>query len=202
MIWEAIKRLVEHEGHVVEATVWAFGVIIVSIVVDFFAPARCRTPRKRHQSHALEADALHFSSDLWSSLAVLIGLVCVYFGLTWADWPPRWWWRCCLLRRLAARQAAPSRRSIDVAPPGAADKITAIAAKVSGVVAVENVRARSVGEKTFIDLAVAVSRTLPLDRVSALKDQIAADISGQFPAPRRQSSRIRSLSTMRACLIA
>src|ERR1043166_9943116 len=36
VIWEAIKRLTQHEGHVVEATIWAFGVILVSIVVDFF----------------------------------------------------------------------------------------------------------------------------------------------------------------------
>jgi divalent metal cation (Fe/Co/Zn/Cd) transporter len=64
----------------------------------------------------------------------------------------------------------------DVAPPGAAEKITTIAARVPGVVRVEQVRARAVGEKTFIDLRLAVSRTLPLDRVSALKDAVAAKI--------------------------
>ena len=50
VIWAAIKRLIDHEGHVVEATVWAFGVIIVSMVVDFFRPGRCRTPRKKHRA--------------------------------------------------------------------------------------------------------------------------------------------------------
>src|SRR5512139_176846 len=46
VIWEAVKRLVEYEAHVVEATVWAFGVIVVSIVVDFF--------RARALSHTAE----------------------------------------------------------------------------------------------------------------------------------------------------
>ena len=85
VIWEATKRLVEHEGHVVEATVWAFGVIIVSMVVDFFRARALSQTAEKTSSHALEADALHFSSDLWSSLAVLIGLVGVHFGLPWAD---------------------------------------------------------------------------------------------------------------------
>jgi divalent metal cation (Fe/Co/Zn/Cd) transporter len=70
---------------------------------------------------------------------------------------------------------------IDVAPPGAAEKINAIAARVPGVVRVEQVRARAVGEKTFIDLTVGVSRTLPLDRVSAIKDAIASALREQMP---------------------
>src|SRR5947209_5468911 len=85
VIWEAIKRLIEHDGHGVEATVWAFGVIIVSIVVDFFRARALSHTAEKTLSHALEADALHFSSDLWSSLAILVGLAGVYYGLTWAD---------------------------------------------------------------------------------------------------------------------
>src|SRR5258706_11223366 len=35
VIWEAVKRLLGADSHAVEATVWAFAVIIVSIVIDF-----------------------------------------------------------------------------------------------------------------------------------------------------------------------
>jgi cation diffusion facilitator family transporter len=181
VIWEAIKRLIAHDAHTVEATVWAFGVIIVSIVVDFFRARALSHAAEKTSSHALEADALHFSSDLWSSLAVLVGLAGVYYGLTWAD-------------SVAALVVAAlvcvagwrlGKRTIDtltdVAPPGAAEKITAAAQRVPGVVRVEQVRARAVGGQTFIDLGVAVSRTLPLDRVSALKDEVAAAIRKQMP---------------------
>ena len=74
VIWEAIKRLTEHEEHMVIANAWAFGVIAVSIAVDFFRSRALAHTAKETQSQALEADALHFSSDLWASLAVLIGL--------------------------------------------------------------------------------------------------------------------------------
>jgi divalent metal cation (Fe/Co/Zn/Cd) transporter len=70
---------------------------------------------------------------------------------------------------------------IDAAPAGAAELITATAAKVPGVVRVDQVRARAVGETTFIDLAVALSRTLPLDRVDAIKDAVAAALRGKMP---------------------
>ena len=181
VIWEAVKRLVEHEEHMVIANAWAFGVIAVSIAVDFFRSRALSRAAKQTQSQALEADALHFSSDLWASLAVLIGLGGVRFGLWWADSTAAL--AVAILICIAGWRLG--RRTIDTltdtAPAGAAAQITALAAKVPGVVRVEQVRARAVGEKIFVDLAVAVSRTLPLDRVSALKDAIAAAIGKQMP---------------------
>jgi cation diffusion facilitator family transporter len=181
VIWEAVNRLMDHDGHVVEATVWAFGVMVLSIVVDFFRARALSRTAKETQSHALEADALHFSSDLWSSIAVIVGLAGVHFGLPWADSAAAL--AVAVLVCVAGWRLG--RRTIDmlidVAPPGAANTITAIAAKIPGVVKVERVRARAVGETTFIELAVAVSRTLPLDRVNAIKADIGRAIRAGMP---------------------
>jgi cation diffusion facilitator family transporter len=181
VVWEAIKRLIEHEPHIVVATNWAFIVMAASVVIDFFrARALTRVARATH-SQALEADALHFSSDLWSSLAVIGGLIGVSFGFWWADSV------AALLVALLVCVAGwrLGRRTVetltDTAPAGAVANITDIVEKVAGVVAVEDVRARSVGDKTFIDLTVAVSRTLPLDRVSAIKGEVASALSREIP---------------------
>src|SRR6185369_5688084 len=56
-----------------------------------------------------------------------------------------------------------------------------IAARVRGVVAVDGVRVRPVGDKLFVEIVVAVSRTLPLDRVEALKAQVAEAIRAALP---------------------
>src|SRR5512141_634427 len=85
VIWEAVKRLIEHEPHIVVATNWAFIVMATSVVIDFFRARALTRVAKATQSQALEADALHFSSDLWSSLAVIGGLIGVSFGIWWAD---------------------------------------------------------------------------------------------------------------------
>ena len=181
VIWQAVKRLIEHDGHAVMANGWAFGVIAVSMLVDFFrARALSRTARQT-LSHALEADALHFSSDLWASLAVLVGLAGVKLGLAWADSVAAL--IVAVLVCIAGWRLG--RRTIDtltdVAPEGATDKVRMVAGRVPGVVKVESARAREVGEKTFTDLTVTVSRTLPLDRVTAIKDAVSAAIRKQMP---------------------
>jgi len=181
VIWEALKRLIDHEGHVVAATGWAFGVIVVSIVVDFFRARALTRVARETQSHALEADALHFSSDLWSSLAVLCGLVGVWLGYSWADSAAALVVAvlvCFAGWRLGKRTVD---TLTDTAPPGAAELIRTTAARVAGVVRVDQVRARAVGETTFIDLGVGVSRTLPIDRVDAIRDAVAAALRKSMP---------------------
>jgi cation diffusion facilitator family transporter len=181
VIWEAAHRLLGGEAHAVEATIWAFGVIVVSIVVDFFRARVLYRVAKETASEALEADALHFGSDMWSSAAVLVGLVAVLIGFPWAD-------------SLAALIVALficvagwrlGRRTIDTltdtAPAGAGDQIRTIATRIPGVVAIDRVRVRPAGHTLFVDLDVAVSRTLPLDRVAAIKDRVVAAVRNEFP---------------------
>ena len=85
VIWEAVKRLLGEQGHVVEATTAAFAVVAVSVVVDFFRARLLYRVAHDTASEALEADALHFGSDMWSSIAVLVGLAGVALGYQWAD---------------------------------------------------------------------------------------------------------------------
>jgi divalent metal cation (Fe/Co/Zn/Cd) transporter len=69
----------------------------------------------------------------------------------------------------------------DTAPAGAADTVRSATARVRGVVGVDGVRVRPVGDKVFVEVIAAVSRTLPLDRVEALNTQVADDIRAQMP---------------------
>jgi cation diffusion facilitator family transporter len=181
VIWEALSRLLGGDGHAVEATIWAFAVIIGSILVDFFRARVLYRVAAETSSEALEADALHFGSDMWSSIAVLIGLGAVAYGYPWADSAAA----IVVAVFICIAGWRLGRRTIDTltdtAPAGAADKIRAIATRIAGVVAVERVRVRPAGDTLFVDLLVAVSRTLPLDRVSAIKQQIDDAVRASFP---------------------
>jgi cation diffusion facilitator family transporter len=176
VIWEAIKRLMEHGAPEVEATVWAFGVVIVSIVVDAARSRVLSRVAKATKSEALEADALHFTSDIGSSAAVLIGLIGARLGAPWADSVAALVVAvlvCVAGWRLGKRTI---NTLTDVAPEGAAKAITEIVAAVPGVVAVGQVRARKAGDKIFVEVTVAVSRLLPLDRVAAIKEMVTIEI--------------------------
>src|SRR3974390_652861 len=83
--WEALQRLFGAHGHAVKATLWAFVVMLASIVIDFFRARVLYRVSAQTSSEALEADALHFGSDMWSSAAVLTGLAMVALGYPLAD---------------------------------------------------------------------------------------------------------------------
>jgi cation diffusion facilitator family transporter len=181
VIWEAVRRLLGAEGHAVEATVAAFAVMIVSVIVDFFRARLLYRVAADTSSEALEADALHFGSDMWSSLAVLAGLGGVLFGYRWADAAAALVvaaFVCLAGWRLGSRTVA---TLTDEAPAGVREPIATIARRVKGVVDIERVRVRRVGPTLFVDLSLAVSRTLPLDRLDALKSDVVDSIRRDFP---------------------
>jgi cation diffusion facilitator family transporter len=181
VIFEAVRRLLGTPGHLVEATRAAFAVIALSIVVDFFRSRLLYRVAAATASEALEADGLHFRADMWSSLAVLAGLAGVAAGFPWADDAAALVvaaFVCLAGFRLGRRTV---ETLTDTAPEGVAERIAALGRGVPGVVAIERVRARPVGPTLFVDVAVAVSRTLPLDRVTAIKDEVARAIRAELP---------------------
>jgi cation diffusion facilitator family transporter len=181
VIVEAGRRLAGTREHAVAATAAAFIVIAVSIAVDFFRSRLLYRVAAETASEALEADGLHFRSDMWSSLAVLIGLAGVAAGFPWADSAAAIVvavFVCLAGWRLGRRTV---ETLTDTAPEGIAERIAALARRVAGVVAVERVRARPVGPNLFVDVALAISRTLPLDRVTAIKDEVARAIRAELP---------------------
>jgi cation diffusion facilitator family transporter len=181
VLWEAAARLLGADTHTVEASVWAFAVIGISVVVDFFRARLLYRVAGQTSSQALEADALHFGSDMWSSIAVLAGLAGVAFGFPWAD--PVAAAVVAVFICIAGYRLG--RRTIDTltdtAPAGAAERIEAIANQVRGAVAIDRVRVRPTGTSLFAEITVAVSRAMPLERVAEVEKEIAAAIRADMP---------------------
>jgi cation diffusion facilitator family transporter len=180
VILKAAERLMGGMSGAIEVGVATFAVIVVSIGVDFFRARVLSRIAQQTWSQALEADALHFRSDMWSSLAVLVGLGGVALGFPRAD-------------AVAAGVVAVfvglagwrlGKRTIDtltdVAPAGVAEQVTAIAHRTVGVVGVDRVRARPAGTVLFIDVAITISRTLPLERVADLNTDLIRAIRAEM----------------------
>lgn len=84
IIYEALSRLLSGDTHIV-VTIWSYIVVISSIIIDISRSRALMRVAKKYNSQALEADALHFSTDILSSSVVLLGLICANFGLFMAD---------------------------------------------------------------------------------------------------------------------
>ena len=179
IIWEAINRLITRSVHV-EASVWGFMVIGVSILIDISRSRALSRVAKKYNSQALEADALHFSSDVWSSSVVIVGLIFVSLNFAWVD-------------SLAAIAVAflvlfvsyrLGRRTIDAlmdrVPEGVYDDLISIIKSVNDVENVKSVRLRSSGGRLFIDATIELSRTIPFHCVHEIMDGIEKAIKRRY----------------------
>ena len=161
VVWEAVSRLTSGETQI-EITFWAFAVVVASILVDFFRSRHLMKVAKKYNSQALEADALHFSTDILSSAVVLVGLISASLGCHSADAVAALGVSAIVAVvsfRLASRAVA---ALIDTAPIGIADEISSIIKNTGGVVKWHDLRVRGNGSQFDVEVNIHVSRNLTI----------------------------------------
>lgn len=178
IIYEAINRIVKHHVHI-EVTIWSFIVIGTSIIIDFSRSRALYRVAKKYNSQALEADALHFSTDIWSSVVVLAGLTGVLLDLFYAD-------------TIAAMIVALivlfvsfrlGKRSFDAltdrAPEGVMDSVNKIMKDIPEVKNYHDLRVRESGAKKFIELNIHVDKNLTIDEAHEISHKVEDEIEKQ-----------------------
>jgi cation diffusion facilitator family transporter len=180
IIYESIHRLIAKNIEV-EATWYAFAVIISAIIVDISRSRALLKVANQTKSQALEADALHFFSDVWSSSVVLLGLVFVFLGIKGADAIAAI--GVSIFVAFAGWRLGKRTLSVlvDTAPKGISDEATEIAEKTNGVVGVERVRVRSLGQNVFIEMIVQVSRKFSVAKAQEIVKNIEEEIKNKIP---------------------
>jgi cation diffusion facilitator family transporter len=186
IIWEAAQRLFFRDVHV-EVNAWSFAVVLFSIAVDWSRSRALSRVARKYQSQALEANALHFTTDIWSSGVVFLGLIGVLaaqrLDLPWlarADSVAALGvagiviWICSKLGRKSIDDL------LDAAPRELHDKVAA-AARVEGVAQVRQVRVRRSGPAVFADVIIAVSHETPLERAHETADRAEAAVRAALP---------------------
>ena len=180
IIWEAVNRLAVRTTHV-EATVWSFVVMATSILVDASRSRALYRIARKHNSQALEADALHFSSDIWSSLTVIAGLFFVSIGYPAFD-------------SIAAISVALlvlfvsyrlGRRTIDAlmdrVPKEVLHRVQGAIRSVDGVEELRSIRLRPSGVHLYVDTVVAIRRTVPFERAHSIMDAVEQAVRAVHP---------------------
>lgn len=179
IVYEAVHRLLAGKIDV-EATWLSVAVVVVCIGIDISRARALKRVAEKTKSQALEADALHFSSDVLSSVVVLVGLGCVALG-----WPQGdalaaigvSFFVCHVGWKLGKRTID---TLIDTAPRGAVERVAALVRSVDGVAGVDRVRIRPAGSIFFVDVQVAVGRSFSQTRAADIKDAIARAIQAEM----------------------
>jgi cation diffusion facilitator family transporter len=216
IIYEAALRLFFRHIEI-EPTIAAFAVMLFSMAVDWWRSRSLGRIANKYDSQALEADALHFSTDVWSAGVVVLGLLLVLAGRAYhIEWlrdsdPIAALFVAGVVVSVSWRLA---RRTVDAlldaAPAGVRSQIHDAVARIDGVLEVDRIRIRRAGNRYFADLTVGLARTVTFQRSGQLVESVSeavhrilpdADVTVQ-PLPRAQGSenifdRIRAAATQR-----
>jgi cation diffusion facilitator family transporter len=188
IITEAVRRLFFRSVHV-EPTIAAFVVMLVSITLDGLRSRSLFRVARKYSSPALEADALHFSMDVWSSVAVVAGLGFVrlshYGGLG----------RLQQADSLAALAVAGitlyvsvqlGRRTVDALvdaePEGSSARIAASLRAVPGAVEPERIRVRQSGQQLFVDLRLTLPGDISFEHAQNMVEDVESKVRDLFPS--------------------
>ena len=179
IIYEAVQRLF-FKSVELDVSIWAFIIMAISIVVDISRSRVLNRVAKKYNSQALEADGLHFSTDIWSSSVVIVGLFCVKLS----EWFPKleFLHHADALAALAVAMIVvlvsvrlgmrTIRALLDTAPKGLKEKVTGEVESIEGVVDCHNVRIRYSGAKVFLDVHILVDGGKSLQEVHGLTEKI------------------------------
>jgi cation diffusion facilitator family transporter len=186
IIYEAVQRLFFKQVEV-EANLWAFLVMLISIAVDVTRSRALYRVARKYRSQALEADALHFSTDVWSSSVVIGGLALVRLSdmlgvewLTMADTVAALVVAGIVVYVSVKLGMRTISALLDAVPTGLQDEV-AYAAHVPGVLEVRRARVRISGPETFADLTLVVNRDTTLEQAHEIADQAEAAVGQILP---------------------
>lgn len=180
IIYEAVYRLATGKTEI-EVSVWSYVVVISSIVIDITRSRALSKVAKKYNSQALEADALHFSTDIWSSSVVLLGLIFAQFGIFLAD-------------SVAALIVAfivlfvsyrLGKKAIDVlldkAPVETIGEVKRILKTYPEIIDYHNLKVRTAGADTFIKFNIHVEPEATMLYVHELCDRIEKELQNKIP---------------------
>jgi cation diffusion facilitator family transporter len=188
VIYEAFDRLFFHSVHI-QPSVLAILVLLVALSIDITRAKKLSYVAAKYSSEALEADALHFSTDVWSTMVVIAGIALVWAGEKW-DLPGLIYADAIaglvvagVILWVGSRLGKRTLDALlDAAPEGLQEQITQAIEKMEGVLRVERVRLRRAGNRYFVDATVSVPRTASLEQVHAWSDAIEQRVGEIVPS--------------------
>jgi cation diffusion facilitator family transporter len=183
IIHEAAQRLFFDKKFDLTVNAWAFVVVILSIVVDISRSRALKRAADKYSSQALEADALHFSTDVWSSLVVLFGLCGVFVGETFKI---GWLKQADAVAALGVAviviwiSMRLGKKSVDdlldTVPAKLQEQVFAAARQVAGVEDVTRLRVRRSGPEVFADVTLTVGRGAAFERAHDIAHEVEAAV--------------------------
>lgn len=178
---EAVSRFSKHEE--VVAGEIGIGIMVFAIVATLMLVLFQKLIVKQTGSVAIKADSLHYAGDLLVNISVIVSLILsTYMGIAWAD--PVFAIGIALFILLNASRIA--RKSIEVLmdrelPEDKREAIKQTVLRHPKVLSVHELRTRSSGLQTFIQLHMVLDADLTLKEAHSISDEVEMALIADYP---------------------
>jgi cation diffusion facilitator family transporter len=182
IIYSSITRIID--GVAIKMSEAGIVVMLVSIIASFFLSRHLRKVARATNSIALEASANNINADIYSALAVLVGLVILRItGLTIIDPIIAICVALYILKVGYDTVRKPFSKLIDAKMPEEQEQFVknSIMKYKNEVVEYHRLRTRQAGDKYYVDLHVVMRKSIPLDKCHEICDKIETDIERGMP---------------------
>ena len=188
IVWVAGQRLLHPQ--LVEQVGWGLALSVASSVLNGGLAWVMLRAAKEHRSIALEADAKHLFSDVWTSAGVVLGILLVSMtGWLWLDPVVAMLVAVNIMKEGARLLWRSSQGLMDEAVEP--DVLTAIQATLDGFAGVQgvpirfdHVSTRRAGQRRFVDLHMHVPAAWSLGRAAAMRGDVEKALMGAVPGLR------------------
>ncbi len=188
IIWEAVQRLFFRQI-TIRPSLLAIGILGIALAIDLLRSRALARVAREHASEALEADALHFATDVWSTSVVILGVALAWVGqrtgvswLRYAD-PVAALAVAGVVIWVAARLGRRTAEALlDTAPAGLQERVARAVEETEGVLRTERVRVRRAGNRHFVDVTVSIPRKASFEQVHAISDAVERRVGEIIPA--------------------
>ncbi|HVA95281.1 MAG TPA: cation diffusion facilitator family transporter [Candidatus Dormibacteraeota bacterium] len=188
IIVEAFVRLLYKQVHL-EPSALAILILGLAMGIDLIRSRALARVARQYPSEALEADALHFSTDVWSTFVVILGMMAVWAGQYWSiAWlqdadPIAALVVAAIVIWIGSRLGKRTMDALlDVAPAGLQKRVTEAVEGLEGVLSIERVRVRRAGNQHFVDVTISVPRSASFEQVHAISDAVEQRVGQIVPA--------------------
>ncbi len=175
IIYEAVHRLVTGKTEI-DISIWSFVVVITSIVIDISRSRALSRVAKKHNSQALEADALHFQTDIWSSAVVLIGLIFASFNFFFAD-PIAALFVALIVIYVSFKLGKKAIDALlDKSPLDTVSKIEAVLESAKQITRYHDLKVRTMGAETLVEMNIHVTPGITIEAAHQISHEVEHEI--------------------------
>ena len=180
VIYKSIQRIILKDFELILNN-YVFIVLIGSILVNMIRVYFVGNVAKKYNSYAFKAEFLNYSSDIISSLIVVIGLFIARAGFYLAD-PIASIIISILILIFGVRMAIKVIKNfLDYIPREVTEKVHEVLEEIPEIKSIDRILIHEVGNIKFVNLEISVNDNIYLSRLENLKEKIAGEIIKKLP---------------------